>query len=215
MRGLGEPIHHRGPVVEVSSADLARWGSLSGVGPAAWIRFQQEICWVREPSAEISFRHGGKLLKEGPRFCDHPRFLSGLEAGVDDAVQLCEAYSVGPDSSLEIILETAIHDVPYLKAKPPLGGIASGAYFHPIYAINDNWFHYDEALMAAYSSAAGEAERHEAWMAIPRLMPRSVVECQVVWSSKLDLAEGGTGRVERFLREQRGVLAELLQTAAV
>ncbi|MFU5120625.1 hypothetical protein ACM7Y4_30325, partial [Pseudomonas aeruginosa] len=109
MRGLGEPIHHRGPVVEVSSADLARWGSLSGVGPAAWIRFQQEICWVREPSAEISFRHGGKLLKEGPRFCDHPRFLSGLEAGVDDAIQLCEAYSVGPDSSLEIILETAIH----------------------------------------------------------------------------------------------------------
>jgi len=37
----------------------------------------------------------------------------------------------------------------------------------------------------------------------------------VVWSSKLDLAEGGTGRVERFLREQRGVLAELLQTDAV
>lgn len=81
------------------------------------------------------------------------------------------------------------------EGEAPLGGIASGAYFHPIYAINDNWFHYDETLMTAYSSAAGEAERHEAWMAIPRLVPRPVVECQVVWSSKLDLAEGGTGRV--------------------
>lgn len=215
MRGLGEPIHHRGPVVEVSPADLARWGSLSGVGPAAWIRFQHEICWVREPSAKISFLHGGKLLKEGPRFCDHPRFLSCLEAGVIDAIQLCEAYSVGPDSSLEIIIETAIQDAPYLKAKTPLGGVSSGSYFHPIYAINENWFHYDEALMAAYSSAAGEAERNEAWMAIPRLVPRPVVENQVVWSSKLDLSEGGAGRVERFLQEQRGVLTKLLQTVAV
>ncbi len=214
MRGLGEPIHKRGPVVEMSPADLARWGSLSGVGPAAWIRFQQEICWVREPTAKISFRHGGKLLKDGPSFCDHPHFLSGVEAGVTVAIQLCEAYSVGPDSSLEIILETAINDVPYLKAKPPPGATSLGSYFHPIYAINENWFHYDEASMAAYSTAAGEAGRHEAWMAIPRLVPRPIVESQVVWDSKLDLAEGGTGRVERFLLEQRGMLSELLQAVA-
>ncbi|MGP0171162.1 hypothetical protein ACSVIJ_04690 [Pseudomonas sp. NCHU5208] len=214
MARLGEPIHHSGPIVEVSPADLARWGSLSGVGPSDWIRFQQEICWVREPTAEIFFRHGGRLLKDGPRFCDHPRFLSGLEAGVGDAIQLCKAYAVGPESSLEIILEAAIQDVPYLKARPPLGGITSGAYLHPIYSISDNWFYFDEGLMAAYSAAVGESERHEAWMAIPRIGPRAVVERQVVWNSKLDLAEGGTGRVEQFLLEQRGALSELLQTVA-
>ena len=211
MAGLGEPIHHRGPIVRVDLEDLARWGSLSGVGPAAWIRFEHEVSWLREPSAEIYFRHGGKHLKDGPRFCDHPGYLSGLEAGVREAVDLCAAYEVTSESSLEIVLEVAIQDVPYLKARPPYGGISGGAYFHPIYSLQDNWFHFDEVLMEAYSMATGEEARHTAWMALRRLAPQPVVESQVIWSSKVDLVAGAEERVMSFLQEQRAALADLLQ----
>lgn len=207
------PHHHAGPLVREGLEDLARFTSLSGVGAAQWVRFEHSICWIREASVSISFSHGEALLKEGPRFCDHRGFLSGLDAGVQEATRLCGVYEVTSESSLTVAVEVSIADMPRLRAARPSCGIASGGYYYEPESRDGAWFHYDADAMAVHAQAQGMEARFEALEALRRLGPVAVVEPVEIWSSKLDIGPGGPRQMlADFLSEQRGAVVELVAT---
>lgn len=87
------------------------------------MRVTEDITWLRELNAAITYIHGGRILKQESLHSDYYGFLTAANDLFSDVDDRMETYGVTRDSSLEITIRMGIVDVPTLGfAKEGWGG---------------------------------------------------------------------------------------------
>jgi len=84
--------------------------------PRSLIAFRQveEITWLREMNAAITYLHGGRVLKQESLHCDYYGFMTAADELFADFEHRKEAYAVTSSSTLEITIRLALEDIPTL-----------------------------------------------------------------------------------------------------
>lgn len=210
------PFRSTHPIVRRQILDLARFGSLSGVGISQWIRFEQPVVWLREATAQVVFEHGGRELKTGASFGDCGGYLTSIYSAIESAKLECEAYGVSEDSSLSVRVALSIVDIPVVACPSPLTTFNTGDYFQSAESEQGSWFHFDDVCMQAVMDAKSSIERDTAWLALRRLAAVEVDVPAGLWSSRdvaSDLSE--THRVDEYVHQQRNAVQALISGAEI
>lgn len=84
-------------------------------GESRWEPFEREVLWVRESRARCQAIHGGEVIAEFGECHDFYGFLTSAEGSVVDGRQQAERYSVTATSSLSIVAEVEIVELPALE----------------------------------------------------------------------------------------------------
>lgn len=204
------------PIVRRQNLDLARLGSLSGVGPSQWIRFDQPVVWLREASAQVVFEHGGRALKTGASYVDCSGYLSSLYSAIESAKQECEAYEVTAHSSLIVRVVLSILDIPVIACPTPLNALPVGNYFQKAESEEGAWFHFAESDMRAVAESKSTTEHDIAWHALRRLTPVEVEVPEGLWSSRCGApVQYDTHRVDQYVHQQRNAVQALIAGAEI
>lgn len=190
--------------------DLARLGSLSGVGPRKWLRFTQQICWLREATASISFSHGGVVIKEGGAFVDLGGYLTAVSEAVDSAKFQCETYGITGQSSLIASVSLSIVDTPRVLCERPEYGFTLGHYFVKAESEDSAWFIYSPVEMQAYECASSCEEQHAAWASLNRLGPVEIHSLGTVWSSHGADLPASQKVLDEFIHAERNAVQVLI-----
>ncbi|MBM5458805.1 hypothetical protein H8F21_14650 [Pseudomonas sp. P66] len=190
-----EPFYSNLPVVRREAMELARLGSLSGMGPRQWIRFRQSICWLREASASVVFKHGGRVVREGGTYVDHRGYLTALSSAIASAERECDVYGVTKQSSMTISVQLTITEMPVVLRETPAYGRGTGNYYSKAESVDGEWYIYSEAEMDALMSARTADDKHAAWQNISRLTALTVLERDNAWSSTCGLGDVSTSEL--------------------
>lgn len=78
------------------------------------MRVAEEITWVREMNAAITYIHGGRVLKQESIHADYWGFLRAADDLFADHASRMKEYGVTSESSLEITIRMALMDHPTL-----------------------------------------------------------------------------------------------------
>lgn len=79
------------------------------------IRQYEDIVWVREMQAVITYIHGGRVLKQESLHSDYYGFMTAANDLIEDDLPILQrAFEVSADSSLEITVRLALEDTPTL-----------------------------------------------------------------------------------------------------
>lgn len=204
------------PIVRRQILDLARLGSLSGVGPSQWIRFEQPVLWLREASDQVVFEHGGRVLKTGASYVDCGGYLSSLYSAIESAKQECEAYEVSADSTLIVRVALSILDIPVVAFQTPLNTFPAGNYFLKAESDDGAWFHFAESDMREVTESKSSTGRDTAWQALKRLTSVEVEVPEDLWSSRRG-APGlsDTHRVDQYVHQERNAVQALIAGAEI
>ncbi|CAI9898897.1 TPA: hypothetical protein ACG5BG_004798 [Pseudomonas aeruginosa] len=195
------------PVVKSEVLQLARYGEVNGVGRRDWLRFEQEIHWIRESSATVSFTHGGVPVGV-PRssYSDYWGFLESLNSAIQGAQEACRRLSVTRQSSLRIAVSVEVLDVPAIAASGEVPTLQDGRRrcFYMLERPDLKWAHFDNDKLDAWSSAKSLDERYKLHSAIPWLRPALVASASAIWSSDLHAdCDGLPPSVQQFIAGQR------------
>ncbi|RMM39346.1 hypothetical protein ALQ79_200445 [Pseudomonas amygdali pv. lachrymans] len=199
------------PIVRKQILDLARLGSLSGVGPSQWIRFEQPVVWLREASAQVVFEHGGRVLDTGASYVDRGGYLTSLYSAIESAKHECEVYEVSAHSSLIVRVVLSIIDIPVVACPTPLNAFSAGNYFQKAESEVGAWYHFADEDMRALAEAKSSSERDTAWQALKRLTSVEVEVPDGLWSSR-GVAPGlsDTHSADEYVHQQRNVVQALI-----
>ncbi|WP_439126300.1 MAG: hypothetical protein ACNJA3_28440 (plasmid) [Pseudomonas rhizophila] len=204
------------PIVRRQILDLARLGSLSGVGPSQWIRFEQPVVWLREASAQVVFEHGGRVLETGASYVDCGGYLSSLYSAIESAKHECEAYEVSADSSLIVRVALRILDIPVVACPAPLNAFPVGNYFQKAESEEGAWFHFAESDMRAVAESKSSIERDTAWQSLRRLTSIEVKAPEGLWSSRSGaLGLSDTHHVDQYVHQQRNAVQAMIAAAEI
>lgn len=165
---------------------MARLLDIDGRGKKGIVRFEAELLWIREVRPQVLFMHGGRVLKEGGAYCDVGRFGRSLDDAAEEAERLARVFSVGPGSSLEILVRAAVTEFPVL---PPEGGEAPRAFWgRRQYAqVPDDWM-FDETarIEACMAHWRGEGDWPEDGLPKPQTVELAEGD---TWTSRRSPAE--------------------------
>lgn len=173
-------FHSRCPVVAVETLKLVRFVSVNGLSKMAAMSFDEEIHWLRESQAQVVFRHGGEVLKEGSTFNDFYGFLTSVTGAVDEAENLCGRYKVDAASSLEIAVLATVTDKP---VQPEGTESVFRGHKDWIACPERLWFLHDQAAVEACLAAA-PTDRHIPSERLVPLARRDILNAEQIWSSK-------------------------------
>lgn len=184
--------HSSCPVIREGLTDCAQRLHV-GSNTISFVPFLENILWLRESEAQVSYWHGNKMLKEGSTCGDYYGYLTSLKSAVEDAQESKETYSVDENSSLEIRVYCAIEEIPvtYTPNDHDLG--QKKAY--NIISHDKFWFHNEPTILNKYlevmNSSSDFQSRHEAYDKIEHLLiQRKIIAKEIlVWSSKNSLEE--------------------------
>lgn len=187
MARSNDYYHSSCPVVREGITDCMQ-RVLVGTNKIAFVPFLENILWLRESETQISYWHGGKVLKEGSTFSDYYGYFSSLKHAVEEATQNKESYEVDENSSLEIRVYCVIEETPvtYTPNDNDLG--RNKAYNRILH--EQFWFKNDSEKLADYLKVVNGntdfTERHEAYDKIEHLLIQKKVVAKnlLVWSSK-------------------------------
>ena len=111
------------------------------------LRVNEEITWIREMNAAITYLHGGKVVKQDSLHCDYWGFMTAADGLVEAARRTMDDYSVTAESTLEIAVRVGLVDTPTLGfAKEGWGGrklyapIGGGVCFQGDIADDEDFF---------------------------------------------------------------------------
>ncbi|WP_311061588.1 hypothetical protein [Pseudomonas aeruginosa] len=195
------------PVVKSEVLELARYGEVNGVGRRDWLRFEQEIHWVRESSATVSYTHGGVPVgvPKTP-YSDYWGFLKSLSRAIQGAQEACQRLSVTRQSSLRISVSVEVFDVPAIVADRDASALQDGRRrcFYMLERPDLKWAHFDQEKLQAWSSAKSMEERYKLHNAIAWLRPVLVAAAPSIWSSDVHAdCDGIPPSIQQFIAEQR------------
>ncbi|SBW84690.1 hypothetical protein PVE_R2G0664 [Pseudomonas veronii 1YdBTEX2] len=204
------------PIVRRQILDLARLGSLSGVGPSQWIRFEQPVVWLREASSQVVFEHGGHVLETGASYVDSGGYLTSLYSAIESAKHECEVYGVSAHSILIVRVVLSIIDIPVVACPTPPNAFRAGNYFYKAESEEGTWFHFADADMRAVAEAKSSSERDTAWQELSRLTSVEVEVPDGLWSSRGDApGYSDTYRADQYVHHQRNIVQALIAGAEV
>lgn len=204
------------PIVRRQVLDLARLGSLSGVGPSQWIRFEQPVVWLREATAQVVFEHGGRVLETGASYVDCGDYLSSLYSAIESTKHECEVYEVSADSSLIVRVAVSILNIPVVACPTPLDAFPVGSYFQKAESEEGAWFHFAEADMRAVAESKSSIERDTAWQALRRLASVEVEVPEGLWTSRSGAScLSDTHLVDQYVHQQRNAVQALIAEAQI
>ena len=184
------------PVVRTERLELARLIDVDGRGSRrSIVGFEQDVAWIRCCGAQVVLLHGGRVVKEATAFCDVDRWGNCVDAAVEEALRLCDYYSVTRASSLSFEVVATVEETPVL---PPGGTTRRGIFGRYDYErVPEDWMHHDAARIGACLEArANRTEWPEG--GFPSLVPVKVVDAEPVWTSQ-GAAQANARRISGFL----------------
>lgn len=102
-----------GEIATRATMELFEYARIGGVG--GYHSFEKNIVWLIESETQLSYWHGGVLLKEDSTFTDYYGYLRSMDYDQDLHFRKAKQFSVNQKSTLEMKLTTRFKLVPFIE----------------------------------------------------------------------------------------------------
>jgi hypothetical protein len=175
-----------GPVVRTERMELVRIVDIDGRGKRGTLGFEADISWVREAGAKVFFEHGGQVLKEGSGFCDVGRFMTCLDSAMEEGSRLCRRYSITAESTLAVLVEATITEIPILRSREPPMRAIFGRFEHE--RVPKDWLRNEPEAIKAWLEWQADQAKPFPEGGLPRLEGQEIA-VERIWRSPRSQAD--------------------------